>query len=632
MNGPDLDELQRFAVEAAGLAPWEWDITTQRVYLSPQWRNLIGEQDAGRDWLMDELLARIHPDDVEGVKIRMEEVLLGFKSRYMAEFRIRSGRGDWLWTEGLGVVTQRDADGTALRMVGTNSDISTRRRAQEALVTARQAAEDSNRAKGDLLANVSHELRTPLNAIIGLNKLLLQSPMNDEQKNFLHLIDSSAVSLLMLLNDVLDFSKIEAGKLLFENVRFDVRRWAQEAVAPHAVAAEKKGLQVKLNIADELPRTLVGDPGRLRQIVSNLMANAVKFTQRGGISVSLRPSPDQDDVGTEKLRLLMEVRDSGIGIPKEKQSAIFEAFTQADASTTRQYGGTGLGLAICAKLVALMGGGISVASEPGKGSAFRVSVVLSQVDDNDGPHTVPMTAEDMPLTGLKILLAEDNAVNELLMRRMLGQMGCDVDVAHDGEEALQMWRQGHYDLALMDVQMPKLSGFDATAHIRKMEQRTGAHLPIVALTAHAMVGDREKCLAAGMDAYVSKPVSAEMLTQAMRDALRTAAATSERPQEMLTDVDMSASGRFTLPLPSPAPTSPAARLLARLQTAVAAHDGDSILVSLLELRPLLQAQGLDTALTLAGSLEYAARQERWALLERALPLFMKEAERPNSSS
>ncbi len=627
MNSPDLDELQRFAVEAAGLAPWGWDITTQRVYLSPQWRHLIGEHDAGRDWLMDELLERIHPDDVEGVKIRIEEVLLGFKTRYMAEFRIRSGRGDWLWTEGLGVVTQRDEDGVALRMVGTNSDISTRRRAQEALVTARQAAEDSNRAKSDLLANVSHELRTPLNAIIGLNKLLLQSPMNDEQKNFLHLIDSSAVSLLMLLNDVLDFSKIEAGKLLFENVRFDLHRWAQDTVVPHAVTAEKKGLQVKLSISPELPHTLVGDPGRLRQVVSNLMANAVKFTQRGGISVTIRPSPDQDHVGTEKLRLLLEVRDSGIGIPREKQSAIFEAFTQADASTTRQYGGTGLGLAICAKLVALMDGGISVSSEPGKGSAFRVSVVLSQVDDHEGPHTVPMTAEEMPLTGLKILLAEDNAVNELLMRRMLGQMGCDVEVAHDGEEALQMWRQRDYDLLLMDVQMPKLSGFDATAHIRKMEKRTGAHLPIVALTAHAMVGDREKCIAAGMDAYVSKPVSAEMLTQAMRDALRASAAAAARPQEMLADVDLTTTGSFMAPLVPVASTSPAARAIARLKTSVADHETDGILVSLLELKPLLQARGLDTALTLAGSLEYAARQERWSLLERALPLFLKEAER-----
>ena len=611
MNGPDLDELQRFAVEAAGLAPWEWDITTQRVYLSPQWRHLIGEQDAGRDWLMDELLARIHPDDLEGVKIRIEEVLLGFKTRYMAEFRIRSGRGDWLWTEGLGVVTQRDPDGTALRMVGTNSDISTRRRAQEALVTARQAAEDSNRAKSDLLANVSHELRTPLNAIIGLNKLLLQSPMNDEQKNFLHLIDSSAVSLLMLLNDVLDFSKIEAGKLLFENVRFDVRKWLQDAVGPHAVAAVKKGLQVKLIVAPELPRTLVGDPGRLRQVVSNLMANAVKFTQRGGISVSVRPSPDQDDLRGERLRLLIEVRDSGIGVPKEKQAVIFEAFTQADASTTRQYGGTGLGLAICAKLVALMDGGISVSSEPGKGSAFRVSVVLSQVDEGNDPHTVPMTYEDAPLEGLKVLLAEDNAVNELLMRRMLTQMKCEVEVAHDGEEALRMWEQGRYDLVLMDVQMPRLSGFDVTARIRDTERQVGGHQPIVALTAHAMVGDREKCLAAGMDAYVSKPVSAEMLGQAMREARRLAV---QRPQPMLEDVDMQG-----------ASLDPVQRIMSRIEAAVASRDADGVLVSLLEIRPLLEARGLETAMTLAGSLEFAARQQRWSLLERALPLFTAHA-------
>ena len=620
INSPDTDELLRFAVDASGLAPWQWDIDTQRVYLGPQWINLVNAETAGRSWNMQYLLEQIHPDDLPRVKGRMEEVLLGFKSRYVAEFRVRSGDG-WRWTEGQGLVTRRDEAGRALRMVGANSDISPRRNAEQALVAAREAAEDNNRAKSELLANVSHELRTPLNAIIGLTKLLQQSQVDDEQRNFLHLIDSSAISLLNLLNDVLDFSKIEAGRLLFETVRFDVRNWLQESVAPHAVVAEKKGLQVKLRIAPDVPRTLVGDPGRLRQIVSNLLANAVKFTQRGSITVSAWASPVQDDVGSERFRLLFEVRDTGIGIPAGRQDAIFDAFTQVDASTTRRYGGTGLGLAICAKLVALMDGNISVTSDLGEGSAFRVAVVLSQVEDSGGPLTIPMPEEEVTLSGLRVLVAEDNAVNELLMRRMLGQMGCQVDVAHDGGEALARWRgEQPFDLILMDVQMPVLSGFDATARIREEETRVGGHIPIVALTAHAMTGDREKCLAAGMDTYVSKPVGAELLAQAMRDALRQGV---KPPDRLLADIDLA----HLTPAPERLPSAQADRLLHRLTAAIAARDSQGVLVSLLDFKELLEPQGPSSALTLAGSLEYAARQARWSLLERALPLFAAELAR-----
>ncbi len=646
MNDPDMDELLRFAVEASGLAPWEWDLASRRVYLSPQWAGLVGQELAGVTRSMDDLLAHIHPEDVERVKIRMEEVLLGFKTRYVAEFRVRSG-GGWLWTEGLGLVTHRDGEGRALRMVGANSDISIRRRAQEAMATARQSAEDSDRAKSELLANVSHELRTPLNAIIGLTKLLQQSKVDDEQRNFLHLIDNSAVTLLTLLNDVLDFSKIEAGKLLFENVRFDLRKWADEAVAPHAMEGERKGLQVQLHVSPDLPRTLVGDPGRLRQIVSNLLANAVKFTARGGIAVTLQASPEQDDMHGERMRVLIEVRDTGIGIPAEKQAAIFDAFTQVDASTTRQYGGTGLGLAICARLAALMEGQISVSSELGEGSAFQVSVVLSRVDDNSGPHTVPMTEEERSLVGLSVLLAEDNAVNELLMRRTLTQMGCSVAVAHDGEEALAMWSAQPFDLILMDVQMPRLSGFDATGRIREAERETGNHMPIVALTAHAMIGDRDKCIAAGMDSYVSKPVAPEMLTRAMREALKRAPEmTTLMPEVFLSDWDGNEQDGLDFPeitgalddgppeaggasaaALSPLLSKPKDRMVRRLKAAIAAREADGVLVALLDLKALLATHQMPGAITLAGSLEYAARQARWSLLERALPIFEQHIER-----
>ncbi|MFT4193563.1 MAG: ATP-binding protein [Ottowia sp.] len=619
MNQQDLGELHRFAVEASGLAPWEWDIPSQQVFLSPQWSRLIGS--TGHVLRMEDLLARIHAKDVERVRRRLEENVQGLRPRLQVEFRIRLGE-DWLWTEALGTVTRRDAAGRALRMMGTAADISRRRRTQEALVAARRSAEAGDRAKSELLANVSHEMRTPLNAILGLTNLLLQSPLNDEQRNFLHLIDSSAGNLLALLNDVLDFSKMEAGKLSFEQVRFDLRRWLNELVAPHALAARKKGLRFETQVAPELPQTLVGDPVRLRQILSNLLANAVKFTAQGGIGVSLALGPDNGDLGGERLRLLMEVHDTGIGIPADQQRAIFEAFTQVDASTTRRYGGTGLGLAICARLASMMDGAIRVHSEPGQGSQFQVSVTLTQIDEApDTNLTAPLASEEIALAGRKVLLAEDNAVNELLMRRMLKQMGCSVEVARDGNEVLALWQRQPFDLILMDVQMPGLSGFDATARIREHEARAGGHMPIVALTAHAMPGDREECLAAGMDSYVSKPVPVEMLTEAMRAALATGVA---GPQALLPALDL------LLPDVSVAPrgTAIAVALLDQLRSALKRRDSAALLVALMDFKSWLQ-QGRDAgnALVMTTSLANAARQGHWALLEQALPVFEEKVRR-----
>jgi len=619
MDQQDWGELHRFAVEASGLAPWEWDISSQQVFLSPQWSRLIGSTAHVR--CMEDLLARIHAQDVERVRRRLEETVQGLRPRFEAEFRIRLGE-EWLWAEALGMVTRRDAAGRALRMMGTATDVSQRRRTQEALVAARRSAEAGDRAKSELLANVSHEMRTPLNAILGLTNLLLQSPVNDEQRNFLHLIDSSAGNLLALLNDVLDLSKMEAGKLSFEQVRFDVRRWLNELVAPHALAAGRKGLRFETEVAPDLPQTLVGDPVRLRQILSNLLSNAIKFTSQGRIAVSLALGPDNGDLGGDRLRLLMEVRDTGIGIPTDKQETIFEAFTQVDASTTRRYGGTGLGLAICARLASMMDGTIRVRSEPGRGSRFQVSVILTQVDD--APATTinaSLVPEEIVLAGRKVLLAEDNAVNELLMRRMLKQMGCSVEVARDGNEVLALWQRQLFDLILMDVQMPGLSGFDATARIREHEARAGGHMPIVALTAHAMPGDREECLAAGMDSYVSKPVSVEMLTEAMRTALASSVA---GPQVMLPALDL------LLPdaaVASPRPESAVAPL-DQLRAALARRDGEALLVALMDLKSWLQ-QGREAgnALAMTASLANAARQGHWALLERALPVFEKEVQR-----
>ncbi|MDM0020201.1 PAS domain-containing hybrid sensor histidine kinase/response regulator [Variovorax saccharolyticus] len=505
--------------EAARVAQWEWDMTGGKVLLGRRWDQMIGEVVEDRRWELGALEARVHPDDLPTVRQALKDALSGKSDRYIAEHRVSTAHG-WIWIESIGMVTERDAEGKPLRLTGFNSDVTARRTMHAEIEQARAQAEASNRAKSEFLANMSHEVRTPLNAVMGLTRLLHQSPLNEEQRQHLELIDTAATSLLALLNDVLDLSKIEAGKLVFEQVRFDVGRWVREAVALHRPAAAKKGLKVEVEIADGVPWKVAGDPGRLRQVISNLVSNAVKFTDFGRISVTARMAPNQSELRRDQLRLLFTVRDTGIGVPEDKQAHIFEAFTQADASITRRYGGTGLGLAICARLVSMMGGALHLLSRPGEGSTFRFTAVFEQAADEMSVLTEPAPLEAVTLQGLHVLVAEDHAVNELLMRKLLTQMGCTFHVARNGEEALRCWTGERFDLVLMDVQMPVLSGLDAVARMRALEaaEPGRGHTPVVALTAHAMAGDRERCLAAGMDSYVSKPVSPALLAQAIQEA------------------------------------------------------------------------------------------------------------------
>jgi CheY-like chemotaxis protein/HPt (histidine-containing phosphotransfer) domain-containing protein len=533
-----LDSTRRhlLVTEVVRLAQWEWDIAAGTVTLGARWEEMIGAGTEDKRWQLRDLLARVHPDDVPTVRQALDNALSGKSDRYAVEHRVAAAEG-WIWIESIGMVSERDAQGKPLRLTGFNSDITARRRMHDEIEQARAQAEASSRAKSEFLANMSHEVRTPLNAVMGLTRLLFQSPLNGEQRQHLELIDNSAASLLALLNDILDLSKIEAGKLVFEQIRFDVARWVREAVALHKPAAEKKGLQLEVDIADEVPWKVAGDPGRLRQIISNLVSNAVKFTEAGRISVAVRLAPQQTDLRRDQLRLLFMVRDTGVGVPTEKQQQIFEAFTQEDASTTRRYGGTGLGLAICARLVSMMGGVIQLTSRPREGSTFRFTAVFEHAADEMSVMTEPAPLEAVAARGLNVLLAEDHAVNELLMRKLLSEMGCTFSVARNGEEAVRLWKTRQFELVLMDVQMPVLSGFDATARIRAMEaaEPDRGHTPIVALTAHAMAGDREKCLAAGMDAYVSKPVSPALLSQAIHEAMQGGTAA---PREFLLDEDL----------------------------------------------------------------------------------------------
>jgi signal transduction histidine kinase/AmiR/NasT family two-component response regulator len=395
----------------------------------------------------------------------------------------------------------------------------------------------ATRAKDEFLANLSHEVRTPLNAIIGLIRLLRKTTLSDEQTSYVQLMDSSAAALLELLNDVLDFSKIEAGKLALESVGFSILQWAEDTVTPHALQAGTQGVKLHLDLDPALPADLLGDPGRLRQVLVNLLSNAVKFTKSGGIQVKIMRLANRSHDPEGVIHLGVKVRDTGIGMSKEQQAHIFDAFTQADASTTRRYGGTGLGLAICQRLVTAMGGKLSVRSEVGKGSEFRFYVPVRQATSVDKQMTEPMALDASHWSKLRVLVAEDQAINQLLIRKLLEGTGCELSLVSDGEQAIAHWQSRPVDLILMDVQMPVMDGMAATMEIRKREKQRGSYTRIIALTAHAMAGDQERCLAAGMDGYVTKPVSMEALNECVRHVLNR----DPPPTQLLSDSEFAVS-------------------------------------------------------------------------------------------
>jgi len=498
------------------------------AYVSPQIEAMLGFTRA--EWLEEPIrwYRQIHPEDKDRWSIEAAQFFLtGEPLRSVYRVIARDGRVVWFQCEAKMV---RRKDGRPWFIHGVGFDVTEIKVAQQSLAALLEAAQAAVRTRNEFLANMSHEIRTPINGIMGMTLLALQTELNAEQTAYLQTVSGSADSLLEIVNDILDFSKIEAHKLELDMVEFDPRQCIEEAMRQLAVRAREKGLEIASHVVSGLPERLVGDPRRLRQVLMQVVGNAIKFTEAGEIALRVEAAlrVEEEAGPADQIRLHFEVRDTGIGISHEKQETIFAAFHQADGSSTRKYGGTGLGLAIASRLVQLMGGRLSVESELGVGSTFHFTVgfgaaVAPSAVAAAGAAAIgrleQAAADAVPPRVLRILLAEDNPVNRKVAVGLLQKRGHCVHTAENGLEALRALETGAFDVVLMDIQMPEMDGLQTAMAIREMERASGAHLPIVAMTAHALKGDREICLAAGMDAYITKPIMPKELFATLQDVV-----------------------------------------------------------------------------------------------------------------
>ncbi len=429
------------------------------------------------------------------------------------------------------VVTSRDE--TADLATAFNDMAGQLQRTGAEMLTAREAAEAASRAKGDFLAHMSHEIRTPLNGILGLTQLTLATELTAEQRQHLDLVHTSGEMLQRVINDVLDFSRIEAGRLDLRRAPFDPRACVRRALGTLAPLATQKGLTLATRLDPHLPATLIGDPGRIEQVLYNLVGNALKFTERGGVNVEVdRAETPVSAEPPTAITLTFRVHDTGCGIPADQQQAIFASFMQVDGTLTRRQGGTGLGLAITQRLVEAMDGQIGVISQVGRGSIFHFTIQAATPQAGAAIAAAlppPADVDAPPAEPLRLLVAEDNAVNQLLVRRLLERRGHSVHLVGDGAAALAAWSVGEFDAVLMDIQMPEMDGYEATRRIRAAEAGRPSRTPIFALTAHALESERARAIEAGMDAHLTKPIDALALDRALAEAAAGATAIVPEP-------------------------------------------------------------------------------------------------------
>lgn len=493
------------AQQLANLGSWQMNISTGET----EWSigtNLIWDRDPGAAPLsFNELLNTIIPDDRDIVRDVIETALKSRKN-FNIEYRIKTVKGNLKIINGRGRI-QTDSRGIPMLMFGTVLDITERKKVETELITAKQQAEESVHAKEYFLANVGHELRTPLNGVLGMARLLQKTELSPTQRSYIDVLSTTAGNLLVIINDILDIAKIESGTLTFEKVPFDPFSVADTAVQIQMYKAEEKDLMLRhLNEGSPIP-SLIGDPYRLNQVLLNLLSNAVKFTARGEIILSHRIKREEGDT----LWVEFSVKDTGIGIPLEKQNSIFESFTQLNPESANITGGTGLGLAISKNLVERQGGTISVESTVGEGSIFTFVIPYQMATVDEGKEEGRSVFAVSQLGPLRVLLAEDNRVNQFIVEAMLQDWGLIVDVASNGREAVEMFNKKNYDLILMDIQMPEVDGVEATYLIRASEDKSKAKVPIIALTANTTKQVQRQFMLAGMNDFLVKPFKEESL-------------------------------------------------------------------------------------------------------------------------
>ena len=502
-------EQLRLAIESAALGTFSLDVETDVMTTDARAREIFGVP-PGDAFLRMDFRGRIHRDDWAELDRLLAAALDPYGSRqYRSEFRVVREGGEIRWVEINGRAIFRDATEKAQCLTGVMKDITDRKLRQEEMQKAKEAAESANQAKSRFLANMSHEIRTPLGVILGLGELMAtpNQTLPDILK-YVKVINRNASLLAKLIDEVLDLSKIEAEKIVIEKLPFRVREVVEEVVSMFSMKAQEKGLELGVQYEAGIPATIVSDPTRFRQILVNLIGNSIKFTEKGSVGVKIRA------VSVESTtELVVDVIDTGVGLAQDQKGKLFEAFSQADDSTTRKYGGSGLGLMLSRKLARLMGGELVLASSaPGEGSVFRLTLPTQALAGELGAvQGAPVDPKGEPLVGKKILLVEDSPDNQILIERVLRLAGAETEIVSNGREGVERAIAGSYDAVLMDIQMPHMDGHEA---VRKMRER-GLAKPVIALTAHALRGERESCLESGFSEYLTKPLNRSNLVSVL---------------------------------------------------------------------------------------------------------------------
>ncbi|MGE4291104.1 MAG: PAS domain-containing protein [Desulfovibrio sp.] len=510
----EKERMLRLTLEATNDGIWDYRLDTGTFTSSPRWATMFGLRPEDVPNQGCQATERMHPDDLPGTLRILNEHLEGRSEFFAAEFRLAHADGGWRWVYSRGRIVERDENGSPLRMIGAHTDISELKRTQQRYLEAKEQAEKASQAKSEFLANMSHELRTPLNGLMGMLQLLSMGRLDPEEREYVLTALTSGRSLLAIIGDVLDFSKLDAGIMDVAHEPFDLRETLEAVVGNFSIIAKDKGIALELEVAPGVTNTLKGDPGRLRQILFNLLGNALKFTERGEVRLTVSPLP-----GTlQRLRLLFVVSDTGIGIPENRLEDIFGAFTQVDGSFARRYQGAGLGLGIVRRLTQLLQGGVAVDSELGKGTSFYVSLPFERAEPGARPELSLRISSPAVGRPLRVLIAEDDRVNQILARKMVERLGHEATCVSNGRQALEALRTDKYDCVLMDVQMPVMDGLSATRAIRRdMDLGAMRIVPILALTAHTLSGHKDKFLAAGMDGYLPKPVDINALSAKLNE-------------------------------------------------------------------------------------------------------------------